>query len=67
MNLRKLCEALLSADPDIVEIVQELISTLHTQYAYDGNYPKENADEAYARWRQIVARFIDELEGVRKC
>jgi hypothetical protein len=46
---------------------RELISTLHIQYAYDGNYPKETADEAYARWRQIVARFIDELEGVGKC
>jgi len=41
---------------------RELINTLHIQYSYDGNYPRETADEAYARWRQTVERFIDDLE-----
>lgn len=42
---------------------REFISILHIQYSYDGNYPKEATDEAYAHWRQIVAEFIDDLEG----
>lgn len=42
---------------------REIISTLHIQYSYDGNYPKETADETYAHWRQVVSRFIEDLEG----
>jgi hypothetical protein len=41
---------------------RELINTLHIQYSYDGNYPREMADEVYARWRQTVECFIDDLE-----
>lgn len=41
---------------------RELINTLHIQYSYDGNYPRETADEVYACWRQTVERFIEDLE-----
>jgi hypothetical protein len=41
---------------------RELINTLHIQYSYDGNYPREMADEVYTRWRQAVERFIEDLE-----
>jgi len=43
-------------------LFRELINTLPIQYSYDGNYPREMADEVYARWRQTVECFIDDLE-----
>ena len=38
-------------------------NTLHVQYAYDGRYPKDRADEEYSVWREQVVRFVDDLEA----
>jgi hypothetical protein len=44
-----------------------LTNTLHVQYSYDGNYPKDRADEEYQRWRARVAKFVADLEeGARR-
>ncbi len=37
------------------------ISKLHVQFSYEGNYPKEQADEVFKEWHGKVSAFIDEL------
>ncbi|MFQ5825216.1 MAG: hypothetical protein ACE5JB_14300 [bacterium] len=44
------------------EQFRHIVNTLHIQYSYDGNYPKENPDGAYVRWRQEVEKFIKDLD-----
>jgi len=45
---------------------REIINTLHIQYSYDGNYPKDDPGAAFADWRRRVEAFIDELEQAAK-
>ncbi len=44
------------------EQFRRFIQTLHIQYSYDGNYPKDNPDESYRQWRKEVEGFIQSLE-----
>ncbi len=41
------------------------INTLHIQYSYDGNYPSNDPDAAFAQWRQEVEQFIANLEKLQ--
>jgi exonuclease VII small subunit len=41
---------------------RSIINTLHIQYGYDGNYPQNDPDGAFAQWRQEVEQFIQKLE-----
>jgi hypothetical protein len=41
---------------------RSIINTLHIQYGYDGNYPQNDPDSAFAKWRQEVEQFIQRLE-----
>jgi len=41
------------------------INTLHVQYSYEGNYPPDQVDEEFRRWRAEVAQFIADLEAKR--
>lgn len=38
------------------------IDTLHVDYFYDGNYPKEGVETEFKRWTQDIEQFITELE-----
>ncbi len=44
------------------EQFRQIVNTLHIQYSYDGNYPKDDPDGAFMQWRQEVEQFIDKLE-----
>jgi hypothetical protein len=41
---------------------RRIINTLHIQYSYDGNYPQNDPDGTFAKWRQEVGQFIQRLE-----
>lgn len=41
---------------------RDFIETLHVEYGYHGEYPKDMADEVYAHWRQVVSQFMDDVE-----
>jgi hypothetical protein len=38
------------------------IDTLHVDYFYDGNYPKEGVETEFKRWTRDIEQFITELE-----
>ena len=42
---------------------RRIVNTLHVQYFYQGEYPRWNEEAEYRRWRQIVERFINDLEA----
>lgn len=44
---------------------RQIINTLHIQYGYDGNYPQNDPDGAYRKWRQTVETFIQKLEQLQ--
>lgn len=48
------------------EQFRRIVNTLHILYSYDGQYPEDNPDEAFMRWRKEVEQFIDELEHGRQ-
>jgi len=41
---------------------KETIDTLHIEYFYNGNYPKNRTKEEFDKWYKKVEKFIDELE-----
>jgi len=41
---------------------RQIIDTLHISYFYNGEYPKENPDKEYKRWRDVIERFVIDLE-----
>ena len=43
----------------------EFIGTLHIEYFYNGNYPK-NYEEKFEKWYKKVEKFISRLEKERK-
>jgi len=48
--------------PPFDQEFRRLINTLHIQYSYDGNYPQNDPDGAFAKWRLEVEQFIQKLE-----
>ncbi len=48
--------------PPFDQEFRRIINTLHIQYGYDGNYPQNDPDGAFAKWRQEVEQFIQRLE-----
>lgn len=44
---------------------RQIINILHIQYGYDGNYPQNDPDGAYRKWRQTVETFIQKLEQLQ--
>jgi len=48
--------------PPFDQEFRRIINTLHIQYSYDGNYPQNDPDGAFAKWRQEVEQFIQRLE-----
>jgi len=48
--------------PPFDQEFRRIINTLHIQYSYDGNYPQNDPDGAFAKWRQQVEQFIQKLE-----
>jgi len=48
--------------PPFDQEFRRIINTLHIQYGYDGNYPQNDPDGAFAKWRQEVETFIQQLE-----
>jgi len=48
--------------PPFDQEFRRIINTLHIQYSYDGNYPQNDPDGAFAKWRQEVEQFIQKLE-----
>lgn len=45
------------------ERFRRIINTLHIDYAYNGEYPRDDPHGEYQRWRTIVVEFIDDLEA----
>jgi hypothetical protein len=45
---------------------RQMIDTLHVDYAYRGNYPRDRADEEFHRWRAEAARFVADLEAASR-
>ena len=43
------------------ETFRRFIDTLHVRYFYDGEYPREDVEGEYRRWRDEVNRFIEAL------
>jgi hypothetical protein len=43
------------------EAFRRFIDTLHVRYFYDGEYPRENVEGEYWRWRDEVNHFIEAL------
>lgn len=43
------------------EAFRRFIDTLHVRYFYDGEYPREDVEGEYQRWRDEVSRFIEAL------
>lgn len=41
---------------------RQIIDTLHINYAYHGDYPRDKVDEEFKRWRKLVEEFVDDLE-----
>lgn len=41
---------------------REIIDILHINYGYDGEYPEDDVDEEFQRYRNIVKQFVDDLE-----
>jgi hypothetical protein len=52
-QLRQLCESLKKTDADLLDLIQ---------FGYDGNYPQNDPDGAFAKWRQEVEPFIQKPE-----
>lgn len=44
-----------------VEAFRRFIDTLHVRYFYDGDYPREDVEGEYWRWRDEVNHFIEAL------
>ena len=44
------------------ERFRAIIDTLHINYGYDGEYPEDDVDEEFQRYRDIVKQFVDDLE-----
>ena len=44
------------------ERFREIIDTLHINYSYEGNYPIDDVDEEFQRYRDLVEQFVDDLE-----
>lgn len=44
------------------ERFKKIVEMLHINYSYHGEYPKENVDGEFRRWRELVERFVDDLE-----
>jgi len=47
------------------EVFRRFVDTLHVRYFYDGEYPHEDAEREYWRWRDEVNRFIEALATER--
>jgi len=43
------------------EAFRHFIDTLHVRYFYGGDYPREDVEEEYRRWRDEVNHFIEAL------
>jgi len=43
------------------EAFRRFIDILHVRYFYDGEYPREDVEDEYRRWRDEVSRFIEAL------
>ena len=41
---------------------KEIIDTLHIEYFYNGNYPKNRLREEFSKWYKKVEKFINKLE-----
>ena len=41
---------------------REIIDTLHISFSYRGEYPEDDVDEEFQRYRDIVKQFVDDLE-----
>jgi exonuclease VII small subunit len=48
--------------PPFDQEFRRIINTLHIQFSYDGNYPQNDPDGAFTKWRQEVEQFIHKLE-----
>jgi hypothetical protein len=44
------------------ERFREIIDTLHISFSYRGEYPEDDVDEEFQRYRDIVKQFVDDLE-----
>jgi hypothetical protein len=44
------------------EQFRRIVNILHIQYNYDGNYPQNDPDGAFAKWRTEVEQFMRSLE-----
>ncbi len=51
--------------PPFDQEFRQMINTLHIQYGYDGNYPQNDPDGAFTKWRQEVEQFIQKLEQLQ--
>ncbi len=43
------------------EAFRRFIDTLHVRYFYDGEYPRQDVEGEYRRWRDEVSHFIEAL------
>lgn len=42
---------------------REIVDTLHIEYFYHGNYPRERPEEEFQRWLRMVEDYIKALES----
>ncbi len=45
------------------EEFRHIVNALHIAYFYHGEYPRQNVEVEFQRWRERVSRFINALEG----
>ncbi|WP_448595409.1 hypothetical protein [Thermoflexus hugenholtzii] len=47
--------------PELAALFRRLIRHLHIRFRYEGEYPREQAGEAFRVWKEEVQRFIERL------
>lgn len=45
------------------EEFREITNTLHIEYFYGGNYPRERVEEEFQKWLGKVEEYINKLEA----
>jgi len=48
------------------EEFRRIVDVLHIAYFYRGDYPRQNTEGEFRRWRERVSRFIDALEADKR-
>ena len=48
------------------EELRQIVNVLHVAYFYHGDYPRQDVEAEFGRWRDRVSRFVEALERERR-